>query len=1129
MFLPLLRRVNAAIALAFPALLLLIGLTGTAAASAPHGMSLSQAPAGLRAAVRRTLGPQLALSSAFQQGKLTASDGAAGDYFGYSVAISGSTAVVGAYVKNSNTGAAYVYIRSGTTWSPQQELKASDAHTGDDFGNSVAISGSTIVVGAPCHDPCTGAAYVFVRSGTTWSQQQELTAGRGGQFGASVAVYGSTAVIGAPLASAAYVYFRSGATWSQQAALTPSTGGGEFGYSVALSGSTAAVGAPFQNSSTGAAYVFVQSGSAWPQQAKLTASDAATGDEFGWSIGVSGSTAVVGAPNKSSDKGEAYVFVRSGAAWPQQAKLTASGGAAGDFYGTSVATNGLVAVVGAPGNSGTGAAYVYTQSGTAWPGLSKLTASDAAAGDSFGHSVAISGATAIIGAPGKSSQRGAAYMFVLPSQTELRTDGAFGTSVAISGSTAIVGAPNNENARPGAAYVFVHSGTTWTQQAKLAPSDSANDDFFGWSVALSGSTALVGAIGQGSQAGAAYVFVSSGGKWSQQQKLTASDAAPNDHFGYSVGLNGSTAVIGAPNQGSKGAQAGATYVFVGSGGTWAQHQKLTASDAAPGDFFGYSVAIYGSTAIVGAAGKSSNTGAAYVFVSSGGTWSQHQKLTASDGVPGDAFGNSVALNGSTAVIGAPKNSGKGAAYVFISSAGTWTQRAKLTAADAAANDWFGFSVAIYGSTAVVGAIDKNSGTGAAYVFVPTPSAPQSWSQQQKLTASDGGPQDGFGYSVALYGTTALIGALGHDSDTGAVYVFNQSGSTWSQTGELTAVSAFGASVAIYGSTAVVGAPDSNSDTGTAYVFVSNGTGWSVQAQLTASDATAHAFFGGSVAIYGSTVVIGASNASSERGAAYVFVRSGTTWTQQAELIASDAAYFDGFGTSVAISGSTAVIGAPDKFSNSGAAYVFTQSGSAWSQQAQLTDGAANAFFGYSVAIDGSTAVIGAYGENSYTGAVYVFTRSGSTWSQQAKLPPPATGESFGISVAMSGSTALVGASGTASSPGAAYVFTRSGVTWSQQAKLTAADAAAGDAFGWSVGVSGSTAIVGAYAKNSQTGAAYVFVRSGSVWPQAAKLTASDAATGDKFGSAVAIYGSTAIVGAWDKGSATGASYVFANV
>ncbi len=279
--------------------------------------SLAQAPVGLRSAV-----------AAVVQQKLTASDAASENFFGFSVAVSGSTAVVGAYAKNSGTGAAYVFVRSGSTWTQQAELTASDAVSGDVFGHSVAVSGSTVVVGAQNKNSTAGAAYVFVRSGSTWTQQAELTASdaaSGDLFGFSVAVSGSIVVVGAPIKNsdrgAAYVFGQSGSTWTQQQELTASDAAScdHFGWSVSASGSTAVVGAPCKNSGTGAAYVFVQSGSTWTQQAELTASDAVSYEDFGDSVAVSGSTVVVGAEGKNSGTGAAYVFVQSGSTWTQQA------------------------------------------------------------------------------------------------------------------------------------------------------------------------------------------------------------------------------------------------------------------------------------------------------------------------------------------------------------------------------------------------------------------------------------------------------------------------------------------------------------------------------------------------------------------------------------------------------------------------------------------------------------------------------------------------------------------------------------------------------------------------------------------------------------------------------------------
>ncbi len=260
----------------------------------------------------------------------------------------------------------------------------------------------------------------------------------------------------------------------------------------------------------------------------------------------------------------------------------------------------------------------------------------------------------------------------------------------------------------------------WIQQAELTASDGAAKDAFGYSVAISGSMALVGApyrmVGSNFSQGAAYVFVESGGTWVQQAELTASDGAANDDFGDSVAISGSTAMVGAAGHtvGSNYSQ-GAVYVFVKSGGTWSQQAELTASDGGAYDYFGLSMAVSGGTAVVGAddhvVGSNNAQGAAYVFIENGGTWSQQAELTASDGAAHDYFGRSVAVSGSTAMVGAfahsvGSNNAQGAAYVFVESDGTWSQQAELTASDGAANDGFGESVAVSGSTAVVGAFRK---------------------------------------------------------------------------------------------------------------------------------------------------------------------------------------------------------------------------------------------------------------------------------------------------------------------------------------------------------------------------------------------------------------------------------------
>jgi acetyltransferase-like isoleucine patch superfamily enzyme len=438
-----------------------------------------------------------------------------------------------------------------------------------------------------------------------------------------------------------------------------------------------------------------------------------------------------------------------------------------------------------------------------------------------------------------------------------------------------------------------------------------------------------------------------------------------------------------------------------------------------------------------------------------------------------------------------------------------------------------------------------------------------------LKASNTDEDDMFGHSVALSGDTLAVGAIEESSNATGV-----NGDQSSNAAELS---------------------------GAVYVFTRSGGVWSQQAYLKASNTDEDDEFGHSVALSGDTLAVGAyveesaatgvngdqsSNAVGTSGAVYVFTRSGVAWTQQAYLKASNTDEYDEFGRSVSLSGDTLAVGAADERSNatgvngdqssnsapgSGAVYVFTRSGGAWSQQAYLkasnTDESDH--FGGSVALSGDTLAVGARSEDSNatgvngdetsndayrSGAVYVFTRSGGVWSQQAYLKASNTdsNDNFGQSVALSGDTLAVGArsegsnatgvngdetSNTARRAGAVYVFTRSGVVWSQQAYLKASNTDGGDTFGQSVALSGDTLAVGVYQEDSNatgvngdqssnaaedSGAVYVFTRSGVAWTQQAYVKASNTDEDDEFGHSVALSGDTLAVGAIGESSnATG--------
>ena len=443
------------------------------------------------------------------------------------------------------------------------------------------------------------------------------------------------------------------------------------------------------------------------QQAYLKASNPDPHDFFAASVAVSGDTVVIGAANESSnatgvngdqtnngavEAGAAYVFVRNGTTWSQQAYLKASNTDLTDRFGFSVAISGDTVVVGAPnedsnatgvngtqsnnGASSAGAAYVFVRNGTTWSQQAYLKASNTDAFDVFGISVAASDDTVVIGAPNEASNGG---------QTDNSAPGA------------------------GAAYVFMRNGTTWSQQAYLKASDTQSHEAFGASVAISDDTVVIGGPFEtlGGVVGAAFVFVRNGVTWSQQAYLQASNAEGEDRFADAVAVSGDTVVIGAWGEDSNATgvngdqtnnaavEAGAAYIFVRGGTTWSQQAYLKASNTDGDDEFGRSVAISNDTVVVGALGEDSNAtgvngdqasnsafnaGAAYVFARNGITWSQQAYLKASNPDVTDDFGASVAVSGDTVVAGAPEEDSNatgvngdqtdnnaldaGAAYVF---------------------------------------------------------------------------------------------------------------------------------------------------------------------------------------------------------------------------------------------------------------------------------------------------------------------------------------------------------------------------------------------------------------------------------------------------------------------------------
>ena len=488
------------------------------------------------------------------------------------MSVSGDTLAVGALFEGSNatsvngnqadnsatlSGAVYVFRRTGSVWAQEAYLKASNTDANDYFGWSVSVSGDTLAVGAYLEDSNgnsqadnsasgSGAVYVFHRTGRGWAQEAYLKASNtdaGDMFGKSVSVSGDTLAVGA--------------------------------YGEA-SNATSANGNQADNSASesGAVYVFRRSGSGWAQEAYLKASNTDADDIFGRSVSVSGDTLAVGAAGEASNattangnqvdnsagfSGAVYVFRRSGSGWAQEAYLKASNPDEGDIFGGSLSVSGDTLAVGAPeeasnatsanGNQAdnsagfSGAVYVFRRSGGGWAQEAYLKASNTDAGDRFGWSVSVSGDTLAVGASGEASN-----------------------ATSANGNQA-----DNSARDSGAVYVFRRSGSGWAQEAYLKASNAeALDNYFGFSVSVSGDTLAVGAYGEASNAttadgnqadnsatwsGAVYVFRRSGGGWAQEAYLKASNPDAFDRFGASVSVSGDTLAVGAPGEGSNATKA----------------------------------------------------------------------------------------------------------------------------------------------------------------------------------------------------------------------------------------------------------------------------------------------------------------------------------------------------------------------------------------------------------------------------------------------------------------------------------------------------------------------------------------------------------------------------------------------
>jgi hypothetical protein len=627
------------------------------------------------------------------------------------VSVSGSTVLVGAPLRASGRGAAYVFSLVGGQWSQSAELIGADSESGGWFGYSVSVNGTTAIVGAPSQ-ATNGTAYVFSDSTGQWTQTAELAAiptSTPADFGSAVAVSGETAVVGAwqNSAGAAYVFTDTAGNWTQSAQLqaTDLYGGDDLGASVAISGNNVAVGGVLKYGSYGAVYVFTATGGVWTLTSQLAPLQPGNGSFFSSkSLAMVGSTIMVGAAGHGGGPGhgtpgEVYWFTDSSGSWTQQTVGSDLPSYTGDQLGSSVAVDGYDLVLGAPGEGDGGRAYLSVlQPGVYTPTLS-IDAYGVVPGDRFGASVALSGLNAVVGAPGHDGT-GAAYVFTETTSVPYTA----GTVRCLPGPLGPAGSFTAGECR------------AWLEYARLGGSGLSQGDAFGEAVSVSKGIAVVGAPGH-STSGAAYVFEKRAVGWHQVKKLVGSDTMTGDGFGTSVSSSSlnRTVVVGAPGHSG----GGRAYIFTESSGGWSEVAELVGTDTTAGDGFGSSVSLSSSTNTVLVGAPDHGGGTAYVFTDAGGAWSEVGELVGADTTAGDGFAASVSLSGNVAVVGAPGHGGIGEMYVFTTTSGRWSQVAGVGGSDSSPGDGVGTAVAVAPRMAVAGA-PRYSRTapegGVAYVY-----------------------------------------------------------------------------------------------------------------------------------------------------------------------------------------------------------------------------------------------------------------------------------------------------------------------------------------------------------------------------------------------------------------------------
>ena len=657
-------------------------------------------------------------------------------------------------------GSAFVYVKTNDGWEEQQRLVPSSYGANTAFGYNVDIQGDEIAVGAREADSAEGAVYIFKRSGDSWTQTQRLQPAdlsAGTLFGHNVVLKGGLLAVSAPhvnggssYSGTIYLFKKVSGTWTefQQLYHTNPLNWDRLSHlNVSDDNSFIVLPSPFldgNGSDSGGAFIFERQPDGYYQQAKrFYPDDFDPSDSFGRAVTVAGDTVFISSQWKDSYTGAVYAFKKINQEWQQVQKITASDAATGTYFGNYIyARNNTLFI----GSSGANKTYIFTQNKNGeWVEQTSFTGTDVVGGDFFGGAVAYQDDYALVA----SAVSRKIYAFSnKPASQKLEENkivssprvpgGYFSIALSINNDYLAVGA-HGENTFSGAAYIFKKVDQTWTQIKRIAPNDLSDNDIFGIALKLTDDYLVVAAREQNGGEGSIYIYNRSGDNFNFVKKITSPNPAGVDSFGAAIDIWQDTLVVTSLGT------VGEAYIFAkDQGGTnnWGLTHTLTPSDGSNAENYGLrQVSIYDDAIVIGARNRS-NGGAVYMYHKDFGgvdNWGEVKIITGSNTVPGDEFG-------------------------------------------------FGFD--IYDSRLIVGARSRNSKAGMAYVFERNQGGTDNWGETQIITASDtlGGDNPEFGYEVALEQTTALISStyynLNGDNDAGKAYEFNLINGTWTETRSL---------------------------------------------------------------------------------------------------------------------------------------------------------------------------------------------------------------------------------------------------------------------------------------------------------------------------------------------------------